>query len=340
MPVKWGIVSTAHINRLFLAGARQSDHVEILAVASRDRPRADRYAQENGIERAHGSYDALLADPDVEAVYISLPNSLHIEWTIKALEAGKHVLCEKPLSRRTSDVNLAFDIAERNHRLLMEGFMYRHNPQTRRLSDLVAQQVVGRIRIIRAAFGFVAHDPANVRLSAALDGGALMDVGCYCVSGARLVAGEPTRVMGEQALGGEGGGVDIAFAGVMRFQNDVLAHFDAGLAVASRDLLEVVGDQGTLRLTDPWHCRRPGIDLLRHDGDEIERIEIEPTNSYRLEADNMSAAIRGAAPLLLDRADAIGQARAIEALYEAADNGRAVTLSRDEPRTSRYPPHA
>jgi len=326
MPVKWGIVSTAHINRLFLAGARQSDDVETLAVASRDQPRADRYAQENGIERAYGSYHALLADADVEVVYISLPNSLHVEWTIKALEAGKHVLCEKPLSRRTADVNRAFDVAERNDRLLMEAFMYRHNPQTRRLTELIAEQAVGRIRIIRAAFGFVARDPANVRLSAALDGGALMDVGCYCVSGARLIAGEPTRVMGEQALGGHGDGVDVAFAGVMRFAQDITAHFDAGLALASQDLLEVVGDQGTLRLTDPWHCRRPGIDLLPDDEDETERIEIEPVNSYRLEAENMSAAIRGEAPLLLGRADAIGQAKTIEALYKAAVQGAAVTL--------------
>jgi predicted dehydrogenase len=322
MPVKWGIVSTANINRLFLAGARQSDAVEILAVASRDQTRADAYAGENGIERAYGSYDDLLSDPDVEVVYISLPNSMHIDTTVRALEAGKHVLCEKPLSRRAAEVDRAFDVADRNGRLLMEAFMYRHNPQTRVLTELVSQHAVGRVRIIRAAFGFVARDLANVRLSAELDGGALMDVGCYCVSGSRLIAGEPERVMGEQALGGDG--VDVAFAGVMRFADDVTAHFDAGLALASQDLLEVVGDEGTLRLTDPWHCRRPGIDLIREDG--AERIDLEPANSYRLEAENMSAAIRGEAPLLLGRDDAIGQAKTIEALYEAADNGRPVSL--------------
>jgi len=322
MPVKWGIVSTANINRLFLAGARQSDAVEILAVASRDQARADAYAGENGIERAYGSYDDLLGDPDVEVVYISLPNSMHIDTTVRALEAGKHVLCEKPLSRRAAEVDRAFDVAGRNDRLLMEAFMYRHNPQTRVLTELVAQRAVGRVRIIRAAFGFVARDLANVRLSVELDGGALMDVGCYCVSGSRLIAGEPERVMGEQALGGDG--VDVAFAGVMRFADDVTAHFDAGLALASQDLLEVVGDEGTLRLTDPWHCRRPGIDILREDG--AERIDLEPVNSYRLEAENMSAAIRGEAPLLLGRDDAIGQAKTIEALYEAADNGRPVSL--------------
>jgi len=323
MAVKWGIVSTANINRLFLAGARESPDVQILAVASRDKARGEEYARENQIERAYGSYDALLSDPDVEAVYVSLPNSMHLEASVRALEAGKHVLCEKPMSRRASEVKRAFDVADQNDRLLMEAFMYRHNPQTRRLTELVAQQAVGRVRIIRAVFGFVAHDPANVRLSAALDGGALMDVGCYCVSGARLIAGEPIRVMGEQAIGGDG--VDVAFAAVMRFPNEISAHFDAGLALASQDLLEVVGDEGTLRLTDPWHCRRPGIDLIRESGDD-ERIEIEPANSYRLEAENMSAAIRGEAPLLLGREDAIGQAKTIEALYEAAGNGRAVSL--------------
>jgi len=325
--VNWGILSTAHINRLFLAGAREAENTTILAVASRDQPRADAYARDNGIERAYGSYEALLADPDVEAVYISLPNSLHIPWTIAALEAGKHVLCEKPLSRHPDEVERAFDVAEKQQRLLMEAFMYRHNPQTRRLKELVAQDAVGRIRIVRAAFGFVAHDPENVRLSAALDGGALMDVGCYCVSGARLIAGEPERVTGEQALSRQSDGVDVAFAGLMRFQNDITAHFDAGLALVSQDLLEVVGDQGTLRLTDPWHCRKPGIDVIRGDGSS-ERIEIEPANSYRLEAENMSAAVRGEAPLFLGRADAVNQARTIEALYQAADEGRTVTLSR------------
>ena len=324
MRVKWGIVSTANINRLFLAGARESPDVEILAVASRDRTRAEQYARDNGIERAYGGYEAMLNDPDVEAVYISLPNSLHIDCTISALEAGKHVLCEKPLSRHTSEVERAFDTAERNDRLLMEAFMWRHNPQTRLLSDLIKQQAVGRIRIIRAAFGFVASDPQDVRLDPKLDGGALMDVGCYCVSGARLIAGEPERVAGEQALGGQDDGVDVAFAGVMRFKDDVTAHFDAGLALASQDLLEVVGDEGTLRLTDPWHCGQAGIDLIRFEA--TEHIEIEPTNSYRLEAENMSAAIRGEAQLLLGREDAVGQARAIEALYKAADMGQTVSL--------------
>lgn len=200
--------------------------------------------------------------------------------------------------------------------------MYRHHPQTRRLIELLAGGAVGRVRVIRSTFGFVAHDPANIRLNAALDGGALMDLGCYCVSASRLIAGEPERVTAEQASGGDG--VDIAFAATMRHPNDVLAHFDASLAVVSGDLLEVLGDRGVLRLEDPWHCLVPAIELRTEDG--VERIDSEPVDPYRLEAENMSAAIRGEAALLLDRADAMGQVRTIEALYEAADGGRAVTL--------------
>jgi predicted dehydrogenase len=323
MPVTWGIISTANINRLFLAGARQSSEVEIVGVASRDGAAAERYAREHGIERSYAGYDALLADPAIEAVYISLPNSLHVEWSVRALEAGKHVLCEKPLSRRVRDVQHAFDVAEREGRFLMEAFMYRHNPQTRRVRELVAEGAVGRLRMIRAAFSFNAVDPANVRLATGLDGGALMDVGCYCVSGTRLLAGEPERVSAEQSLGGDG--VDVAFTATMRFPDDVLAHFDAGLALASRDELEVTGEAGTLFLDDPWHCRAPVIELRR--AGALERIELEPVDSYGLEAANLSAAIRGEQEPLLGRDDALGQARAIEALYQAADTGQTVTLS-------------
>ena len=208
---------------------------------------------------------------------------------LESAKAGKHVLCEKPLSRRAAEVQAAFDAADRAGRLLMEAFMYRHNPQTKRLSELVSEGAVGRVRMVRAAFSFATSDASNIRLAAALDGGALMDVGCYCVSGARLIAGEPERVSAEQATGGDG--VDVAFAAAMRFPDDVLAHFDCGLALATRDELEVVGEQGSLFLDDPWHCRRPVIELRRSGG--AERIEVPVADSYRLEAENMSAAIRG-----------------------------------------------
>jgi predicted dehydrogenase len=323
MTVQWGVLSTARINDKFLAGVAGSTACEVLAVASRDGQRAQAYARDRGIERAYGSYEALLQDDDVEAVYIPLPNSLHLEWAQRALQAGKHVLCEKPLSRRPAEVEAIFDVAERQDRLLMEAFMYRHNPQTARIAELVGSGAIGRLRLIRASFSFALRDPEDVRLRRELQGGALMDVGCYCVNGARLLGGEPVAAAGTQVIGGDG--VDVAFVGSLRFADDVLAHFDAGFVLSDRHDLEVVGDEGSLFTADPWHCRRPGIELRRDGSTEL--IELAAVDSYQLEADNLAAAIRGQGPPLLGRDDAAGQARAIEALYAAAEGGRLVELS-------------
>ncbi|MGD0386664.1 MAG: Gfo/Idh/MocA family oxidoreductase [Solirubrobacteraceae bacterium] len=321
-PVRWGVLSTARINQKVLDGAAGSDDLTVMAVASRSQAAAETYALEHAIERAHGSYDALLADGDVEAVYISLPNALHVEWSIRALQAGKHVLCEKPLSRHASEVERAFDVAERSDRLLMEAFMYRHNPQIKRLKTLVADGAIGRLRAVHASFGFHIGDAGDVRLSRELEGGSLLDVGCYCVSAARLLCGEPERVQAEQVIGGDG--VDVAFAGVLRFPGEVLAHFDCGFVLDKTEELVVLGEEGNLRLADPWHCRAPGIEL-RRDG-KAELIAVEAANSYRLQLENLSAAIRGCETPLLGRADALGQARAIEALYASAEEHRAVGL--------------
>jgi D-xylose 1-dehydrogenase (NADP+, D-xylono-1,5-lactone-forming) len=318
-PVRWGILSTAHINRLVIPPARSSAKVDLLAVASRDPTRAEAYAREWGIERAYGSYEALLADPDIEAVYISLPNSLHCRWSIRALQAGKHVLCEKPLGARAAEVEDAFAAAERPGRILMEAFMYRHHPQMRKLKELVDGGAVGKLRLVRAAFSFTMRDPENVRLRADVEGGGLMDVGCYCVSGCRLLAGEPERVYGEQLIGPTG--VDIVFSGTMRFPEGVVGEFDCGLVLPERDELEVLGNEGSLFLDDPWHAQAPVIEL-RRDG-QVERIAIEPADSYGLELDNLSDAIRGGAEPLLGREDAIAQARVLEALYRSAASGAA-----------------
>jgi D-xylose 1-dehydrogenase (NADP+, D-xylono-1,5-lactone-forming) len=322
-PVKWGFLSTANINDKLLPAAAESTRVEVIAVASRDVARAEAYARARGIERAYGSYVELLADPDVEAVYISLPNSLHVEWSIRALESGKHVLCEKPLSRHPEDVARAFDVAERAGRLLMEAFMYRHNPQTMRLKELVEGGAIGHLRLIRAAFSFPLTDSPNVRLDPALDGGGLMDVGCYCVSGVRLFAGEPEHVYGEQIAASTG--VDEVFVGTMRFPGDVLAEIDAGLVLPMRDELEAIGEEGSLFVDDPWHCRTPGIELRTKAG--AETISVDRADSYRLELENMGDAIRGRAEPLLGREDALGQARTIDALYRSAAEARRVNLS-------------
>ena len=320
--VKWGFLSTANINDKLLPGAEASPDVDLVAVASRDAGRAETYARERGIERSYGSYDELLADPDVEAVYISLPNSMHVEWSIRALDEGKHVLCEKPLSRHPDDVERAYDAADKNGRILMEAFMYRHNPQTKRLVEIVEDGAIGRLRLVRAAFSFPLADATNVRLNAELEGGALMDVGCYCVSGSRLLAGEPEVVYGQQVAASSG--VDELFAGTLRFPGGVIAEIDCGLVLPERDELEAIGEEGSIFLDDPWHSRSPVLELRRDDG--TERIELEPEDSYRLQLENMSAAVRGRAQPLLGRADALGEARAIEALYRSADEGGPVSL--------------
>jgi xylose dehydrogenase (NAD/NADP) len=320
--VTWGIISTADINRKVIPGAHESPKVNLAAVASRDQGKADAYAKEWNIERAYGSYEALLADPDIEAVYISLPNTLHCEWSIKSMEAGKHVLCEKPMSRHTAEVEEAFDVADRTGRILTEAFMYRHNPQTKQLKELVDQGAIGELRLIRSAFSYSLYDADNIRLRPELEGGALMDVGCYCVSGSRLLGGEPEGVYG-QAWFGESG-TDWVFTGSLRFPGDVLAIFDCGTAMLERDELEAIGSEGSLFLDDPWHCNNPVIEVRRDDN--VERIVVELADSYQLELENVSDAIRGEAEPLLGREDAVGQARTLEALYESAKNREPVSL--------------
>jgi D-xylose 1-dehydrogenase (NADP+, D-xylono-1,5-lactone-forming) len=320
--VKWGILSTADINRKVIPGATESPKVELLAVGSRTQERADAYAAEWGIPRAYGSYEALLADPEVEAIYISLPNNLHTEWSIKAVEAGKHVLCEKPFTRHPQEVTDAWDAADRAGRLLSEAFMYRHNPQTKRAKELVTGGAIGDLRLVRSIFSYGLYDTDNIRLRTDVDGGSLMDVGCYNVSWSRLIAGEPERVWGEAWYGPSG--TDWVFTGTMRFPNDVIAYFDCGTAMTHRDEVELVGSEGSLFLDDPYHCVNPGIELRREDG--VQRIELDREDSYRLELENVSDAIRGEAELLLGREDALGQARALEALHRSATTSEPVTL--------------
>jgi D-xylose 1-dehydrogenase (NADP+, D-xylono-1,5-lactone-forming) len=312
--MRLGLLSTARINELLVAGARQARDVEVVAIGSRQRERAEAQAQGLGVPRAHGSYEELLADPDVEAVYIALPNSMHVEWSLRALAAGRHVLCEKPLSRHPEDVERAFDAAEQAGLVLAEAFMWRHHPQAQRLVELLGE--IGRLRLIRASFSFLLENPADVRLSAALEGGALMDVGCYCLSAARLLAGEPLALSAHQVRGGDG--VDVRLSALLRFPGDVLASIDCGLDVAARDELEVSGSHGVLWLDDPWHARSPAIELRRA-GQAVERIEVQARNPYACELEDFADAVAGRREPRYGRADAVAQARAIAELYASAE---------------------
>jgi xylose dehydrogenase (NAD/NADP) len=315
-PVRWGLLGTGHITRKLLAGAAATSTADVVAVGSRDGDRATAFAATNDIARAHDSYEALLADPEVDAVYISLPNSLHHPWTMHALAAGKHVLCEKPYSRRASEVDEAFDAADAAGLVLSEAFMWRHHPQVGVLRSIVSE--LGPLDLIRATFSFVLDDAADVRLRADLDGGSLMDVGCYCISGARTLAGEePSEVLGIADL--DETGVDRRFTGILRFPNGPVAEFSSGFTSNHRGL-EAIGRDGSVLATDPWQSSPATI---WRDG--VQTI-LEPADPYTLELEDMAAAIRGERPALLGRADALGQARAIEALYRSAETGRIVPL--------------
>ena len=322
MGLRLGLLSTANINRAIIEGAAATDRVDVVAVASRDGARAQAYAHRHGIPGVHGSYETLLEDPEVDAVYVSLPNALHHEWTLRALAAGKHVICEKPYSRDPDDVQEAFDAAEAAGLVLTEAFMYRHHPQTRLVYELVAGGRIGRPRTIRSAFTFPLHDEANVRMQPELDGGALMDVGCYCVSASRLLAGEPDRV---QADGIAANGVDVALYGTLHFPGDVVAQFEASFLVPRRQELVVVGEEGTLVVGAPFRVDWGGAVDLHRDG-RVETVEVPEADSYRLQLENLADAVEGRAPALLGRADALGQARTIDALYRAAETSAAVNV--------------
>ncbi len=319
--LRLGLLSTARINEAILTGAGGSDRVDVVAVGSRDRARAEAYAHAHGLEHAHASYEALLADPDVDAVYISLPNSMHVEWSVRALEAGKHVLCEKPMSPDPGQVERAFDAAARAAKVLMEAFMWRHHPQTKKLVELVERGSIGNLRLVVASFSFTLDNVGDPRFLPELEGGSLMDVGTYCVSGSRLLAGEPELALGRQVLGPTG--VDLRFAGVLSFPGDVLAHFDCGFDLPMRRGLAAVGSEGTASLADPWGGGT-AVELRR--GEEVERIAVEDADPYRLQLENFAAAVRGDEEPLLGRADAVGQARTVEALYRSAETGTAVRL--------------
>lgn len=320
---RWGLLSTARINDALLRGIAAVPDATAYAVASRDGDRAAEYARRNGIERAYGGYDQMLADPDVDVVYISLPNGMHVEWTRRALEAGKHVLCEKPLSRSPAEVEALFELAGARGLHLSEAFMYRHHPQTKRIKELVDTGAIGTLRLIRGHFSFNC-DPADPRMFSDQDGGGLMDLGCYPVSMARYLAGEPERVSAEQLLGGDE--VDVVMAGVLRFAGGVIAHFDSGLAMPDRTEVEVVGSSGVLRVASPWHPMPDGIELWRDGAATPEVIAVPAANAYALEVADLGAAARGEREPLLGLADALGQARAIEALYASAGSGRTIVL--------------
>lgn len=270
--LRWGLLSTANINRSLIPPLQASKRSRLLAVASRDQAKAEAYARQWNIPRAHSSYEALLTDPAIDAIYISLPNSLHAEWTIRAVEAGKHVLCEKPLAISLAEVDAITTAAQTHGKIVAEAFMYRHHPMTMKVKELIASGAIGELRSVRGAFTFnIGNSPENVRLNPGLGGGSVWDIGCYPVSYTRFVIGsEPQEVFGWQVTGASG--VDEVFTGQMRFPG-VLAQFDCGFRSSYRTHMEFVGSQGTIDVPAPFKPEGVSKIVLRR-GDEGQILRI------------------------------------------------------------------
>jgi predicted dehydrogenase len=291
--MRWGVISTGRIAKAFIDALRPSDE-RVVAVASREAGRAAEVASEFGIPRSYGAYDELLSDREVEAVYIGLPNSLHAEWTVKAAQAGKQILCEKPLGVSRDEAAAMFTAARDGGVWLMEAFMYRFHPRTLKIKELIEGGAIGQVRLIRASFGFTVTDPANVRLSAELVGGALMDVGCYCVNFARMSAGRaPSRVTASARWAASG--VDETLAGTLEYGDGAIAQIACSLASSHHHLAQVIGSEGIIEVDEAFTPPPDRLSRLRvRRGARlaaVEDVEFPPVNQYRIEAEGFARLI-------------------------------------------------
>jgi len=330
----WGVLGTGRIARKFVGAVAGSASERVVAIASRDGQRAAAAARELGVARGYGSYEALLADPDVGLIYVALPNALHAPWVTAALAVGKHVLCEKPLAMSRAEAEGMFASARAHGAWLMEGFMYRFHPQTRTVERLLAEGAIGTVQLVRVAFGITISDPANIRLSAELGGGALGDVGCYCVSMARLVAGvAPSRVSATARF--TDGGVDELLAGTLEYPSGAVAQISCGLRMARHQHTQIVGDEGSIELDESFSIppdQALTIRLLRGGSRPVEeQIAIPPADHFRLEAEGFAAltaaghAVDGLREVSL--VESLDNAATSEALLESARTGRSVELA-------------
>lgn len=315
--LRWGLLGTARINRAVIPVMTEAARSRLDAVASRALERARAYAAEWKIPRAIESYDALLADPAIDAIYISLPNSLHAEWTVRALDAGKHVLCEKPLALSVAEVDLVADAVRRSGRVAAEAFMYRHHPLTQAVERSVQEGAIGELRFIRGAFTFPLTRANDVRFDPALGGGSLWDVGCYPVSYSCLLAGAaPTDVFGWEERSPSG--IDMAFAGMLKFPNGAAAQFDCGFRAAFRAEMEIVGTEGVLRVDRAFRTG-PESRLLLTRGDTISPVPFERDDPYVGEIRDIAAAALDGAPPRVSLAESRRTVDTIRRLYAEAE---------------------
>ena len=325
-PLRWGLLGAARINRSIIPALRASPRSELVAVASRDPARAAAYAREWGIPRTFGRYEDLLADREIDVVYNPLPNSLHAEWTIRAARAGKHVLCEKPLAISVEEVDAIAKAAREASVVVAEGLMYRHQNLTREVRAMVERGMLGELRVVRGCFTFPLTREGDVRLDPALGGGCLWDLGVYPISYARMMIGsEPSEAFGWQTLGPTG--IDVAFAGQLRFPSNVVLQCDTGFRAAFRRDVEIVGSEASLFIPNPF---KPGpsepVHLVR--GDERQTIDVAGSDAhlYLGEVEDLADAVLLGRPPAVSLVDSRGTVAAIVALLASAREGRPVKV--------------
>lgn len=330
-PVRWGILSTSDFAaRRFIPALRRSPHVEVVAVASRDLARARAYAEANSIPTAYGSYDELLADPSVEVVYNPLPNTAHVEWTRRAAEAGKHVLCEKPMGINADEVATLLPVATRVH--IAEGFMVRHHPQWDEVRQLVRSGRLGRLTHAHVEFNYHNADPANIRNDASVGGGAMYDIGCYAVVAARFFFdAEPRRVVATMDRDPVFG-TDRLTSGIFAFAGGLTCTFSVSTQSVPHQRVHLFGTNGRAEVTIPFNHPHdePVIYLTHHAttlaGLDAEQHVVEAADQYRLEAEWFSRLVRQSQPDDLALRDAITNMRIIDAVFASAASGTFITI--------------
>lgn len=330
-PLRIGILSTANIARHFINGCAGSEKLAITAVASRSLASAEAFAERHQLPRALGSYEALLADPDIEAIYNPLPNSLHAEWSIRALEAGKHVLCEKPIAVTAAEARAMFAAADRAGRLLLEAFPYRSQPQTHALTKIIASGEIGRPRLIQASFGFPVANPANIRLDPGLGGGALLDAGSYAVSLIRLLAGEaPTRVSAFAQWSERG--IDMSLVANLEFSSGLVAQAACTFGTGSYRRALIACEYGvvTTDFRNDLTEANPGVLEVRRGGweQQVEHLDFPSNSGFRAEAESFADAVRHGSHLWngIGPTESIEVMQMLEAIITSAREGHAVAL--------------
>jgi predicted dehydrogenase len=313
--LKWGILGTGMIARKFAGEIVKAYPGCLLAAGSRRKESAEAFAMEFGCT-GYADYEEVLAEPDVQAVYIALPNGLHHEWSIKAMEAGKHVLCEKPIASNAREAKEMFEVADRTGRTLIEAFMYRTHPAIRDLIQRVTGGEIGQVRLIRTNFSFERDiDPSDARYHPSQAGGSLMDVGCYCTNLCRALTGQEPSEISVIAHKHESG-VDDYAVGLLSFENNALATFTCGMTVKNEWSTFIAGTDGQIKIENPWFCNGT-FDIIRPQG--LERIEVPATlGSYAQEAEAFTAAVLGDAPPWTTREDTIGNMNTLDQLRKNA----------------------